>query len=365
MPPGEYVLDITNIRGNPANAFFNNNADRAFSYLPSAATSEITVIARCDADNVGQTVKTTLDAAFTDAGYKNFDVQLGPLSPSFSIADASVGESTGAATLTISLQPAASASTAVSWATADGTATAPADYTASSGTVLFAAGVTSKAVTVPVTDDAVDDPDETFSVTLSGPIGAAVISIISGSATVTIVDDQPPVAADDSYSVPEDQTLSVAALGVLANDTARPGLALTAAKVTDPSSGTLTLSPDGSFTYAPVSVSVQTFTYKANDGTLDSNVATVTINVTQGNRPPVAIDDFYAVTSGQVFTVSAPGVLDNDTDPDGDPLTAVLVTDIPAAEGAVALGTDGFFIYPTFPRSAAWVRRNPVRVLPI
>ena len=144
---GEYVLDITNIRGSPANAFFNNNVDQAFSFATSAAISEITVIARCDAENVGQTVKTTLDAGFS-AGYQDFDVQLAPLSPTFSIADVSVGEGTGAATLTISLQPAASASTAVSWATSDDTATAPADYTASSGTVLFAAGVTSKAVRV-------------------------------------------------------------------------------------------------------------------------------------------------------------------------------------------------------------------------
>ena len=186
---GGYTLDITNMRGNPANAFFNNNVDQPFSYLPSAATSEITVKAQCDPDNVGQTVKTTLDAGFT--GYQNFDVQLAPLSPTFSIADVSVGEGTGAATLTISLQPAATASTAVSWATSDGTATAPVDYTASSGTVLFAAEVTSKAVNVPVTDDAVDEPDETFSVTLSNPTGA---NIGVDTAAVTIVDDDGPPA---------------------------------------------------------------------------------------------------------------------------------------------------------------------------
>ena len=196
-----------------------------------------------------------------------------------------------------------------------------------------------------VTADAVDEPDETFSVTLTNPIGNAVISPTAGSATVTIVDDQPPVAAADGYIVRVDRTLTVDAPGVLANDTAPPGVTLTAIKVTDPISGALTLNPDGSFSYVPVSISVQTFSYKANDGRLDSNVATVTIDVTPGNRPPIASDDFHAVTPGQVLTVPALGVLANDTDPDGDPLTAVLVTDIPAAEGAVALGTDGFFIY--------------------
>jgi VCBS repeat-containing protein len=76
--------------------------------------------------------------------------------------------------------------------------------------------------------------------------------------------------------------------GVLANDTDPEGQVLTAILVTGPSHGTLTLNADGTFTYTPAPNfnGTDTFTYMANDGSLDSNVATVTITVTPVNDPP-------------------------------------------------------------------------------
>ena len=62
------------------------------------------------------------------------------------------------------------------------------------------------------------------------------------------------------------------------------------------------------------------FTYKANDGTADSNVATVTITVNPVNDAPVATDDASRPTRTRTLTVAAPGVLANDTDTDGDAL---------------------------------------------
>ena len=150
---------------------------------------------------------------------------------------------------------------------------------------------------------------------------------------------------DDIYTVRADQTLTVAAPGVLANDITPPGVALTVVKVTDPASGTLTLGSDGGFTYVPVSVGTVTFTYKANDGSLDSEIATVTIDVTPGNSPPVAADDLYDVTHAPALTVAAPGVLANDKDPKTASLTAVLVSDVSADEGVMVLGEDGLVIY--------------------
>ncbi len=61
------------------------------------------------------------------------------------------------------------------------------------------------------------------------------------------------------------------------------------------------------------------------------------------NRPPVAVDDAYAVTGGDVLIVSAPGVLGNDSDPDGDALSAQLVAG--PASGNLVLNPDGSFIY--------------------
>ena len=90
-----------------------------------------------------------------------------------------------------------------------------------------------------------------------------------------------PVAGDDSFSTSEDQPLTVAAPGTLGNDSDTDGDSLTAVLVNGPSNGTLSLSANGSFTYTPNAAfnGTDSFTYKANDGALDSNVATVEIVV--------------------------------------------------------------------------------------
>jgi FtsP/CotA-like multicopper oxidase with cupredoxin domain len=100
--------------------------------------------------------------------------------------------------------------------------------------------------------------------------------------------NEPPVAVDDAYSTKEDKALTVPAPGVLANDTdINANNILTAILVSGPANGKLTLNPDGSFTYTPNLNfnGTDSFTYKANDGVADSNVATVTITVT-----PVLVD---------------------------------------------------------------------------
>ncbi|GGZ93170.1 hypothetical protein GCM10010371_61190 [Streptomyces subrutilus] len=94
-----------------------------------------------------------------------------------------------------------------------------------------------------------------------------------------------PTTANESYGhVGADTPLAVGAPGVLGNDTDPDGSALTASLVTGPAHGTLTLNPNGSFDYQPAGAYVgsDSFTYKATDGTAESNVATVTINVAAG-----------------------------------------------------------------------------------
>ena len=90
-----------------------------------------------------------------------------------------------------------------------------------------------------------------------------------------------PVAVDDAYSTPQDTTLNVSATGVLGNDTDADADPLTAVLDTDVSHGSLTLNSDGSFDYTPTGGynGPDSFTYHANDGTDDSNVATVTVAV--------------------------------------------------------------------------------------
>ena len=94
-----------------------------------------------------------------------------------------------------------------------------------------------------------------------------------------------PVAADDDYSTNEDTELTGS---VLSNDSDVDGTPLTAVKVSDPAHGTLTLNSDGTFTYTPAADynGIDSFTYKANDGIDNSNVATVTITVNAVNDAP-------------------------------------------------------------------------------
>lgn len=126
--------------------------------------------------------------------------------------------------------------------------------------------------------------------------------------TVFAVNDAPPVANNDAYATSEDTALTVAAPGLMGNDTdidndpltvAAPGVlgndtdidgdALTAVLVTGPTHGALTLNANGSFTYTPAVNfnGTDSFTYKANDGTADSGTATVTLTVTPVNDPPL------------------------------------------------------------------------------
>ncbi len=106
-----------------------------------------------------------------------------------SVEDAVVAEGTGASTvltLPVRLVAACGLEVRVAWSTADGTAHAPGDYTAASGTVTLAPGATSSAIAVTVVGDATPELDETVVVTLSGAVNAIVGTT---QATGTILDD--------------------------------------------------------------------------------------------------------------------------------------------------------------------------------
>ena len=101
--------------------------------------------------------------------------------------------------------------------------------------------------------------------------------------------NQAPAATADGYSTKEDTALSVAAAGVLGNDTDLDGNSLSAVLVSGPAHGTLALNANGSFSYTPAGnyAGADSFTYKASDGTLSSNAATVSLTVTAVNDAPV------------------------------------------------------------------------------
>jgi VCBS repeat-containing protein len=174
-----------------------------------------------------------------------------------------------------------------------------------------------------------------------------------GKNDFTITVNSLPAVVVDSYAINEDGVLTVSAPGLLGNDTdADIGTTLTAVtnSVTGPSHGTVVLNGNGSFTYTPTLnySGADSFFYRNNDGFANSNPGQVSITVNAVNDPPVAIADSYSTNEDKLLTVSAPGVLSNDTDPDqGTTLStarsASIVTN--PAHGTLTLNSDGSFTY--------------------
>jgi len=152
-----------------------------------------------------------------------------------------------------------------------------------------------------------------------------------------------PVAVNDTLSAKHDRTTTVAAPGVLANNVLVGG-GFAAVLYSGTTHGTVSLASNGGYTYTPSPgyVGTDQFRYRVDGGLLGiSNVATVTITVT--NAAPVAVNDAYAATTGVQLSVPARGVLGNDSDADGDALTATLVDG--GGNGSLSLSSNGGFSF--------------------
>ena len=174
----------------------------------------------------------------------------------------------------------------------------------------------------------------------------------SNEATVTIAVLQPnnvPIATNDIYNTEKDLPLAVLAPGVLGNDNDldTPTIGRTAHLIGGPShAASFSLKPDGSFDYAPQPnfIGTDSFTYKVNDGTNDSNVAMVTIAVIAPDTFPVAKNDSEHTNEDAATSIPVPGVLGNDSIALLTAPIAVLVSG-PTRALSFALNADGSFNY--------------------
>ncbi|GAB5388064.1 MAG: tandem-95 repeat protein [Alphaproteobacteria bacterium] len=150
-----------------------------------------------------------------------------------------------------------------------------------------------------------------------------------------------PVAQNDSFTVAEDQTASGS---VLLNDSDVDSDGLTTSLVSGASNGQLVLNSNGTFSYTPAAHfnGTDSFTYRVSDGDGGTDTATVTLTVTPVADAPVANADLF--TGGEDDAEPVFGnVLDNDSDADGDTLTASLVSG--TSNGDLTLNSDGSFSY--------------------
>ncbi len=154
-----------------------------------------------------------------------------------------------------------------------------------------------------------------------------------------------PIAADDEYITAENSPLTVANPGVLENDLDKDLHELTAVLNTPPEHGTLTLHTDGGFIYTPTLnyFGTDSFTYFANDGLDNANEATIIITVTNVNNLPTASNDVYTASVYHPLHIPAPGLLENDSDADDDPIEINSYGN--TALGALTVWENGRFAY--------------------
>jgi large repetitive protein len=168
-----------------------------------------------------------------------------------------------------------------------------------------------------------------------GQGGTATATI---SVNVTPVND-PPIATNDVFTMDEDTT---ARIPVLSNDVDLDGDPLTVTAATSPN-GTVTINPDGtiSFTPAPNFFGPATITYTISDGRGGASTATVTVNVRDVQEAPVDADETVFAVGGAPRTIA---VLDNATDPEGNPLS-VFFAAVTSGPGTVVINADGTITY--------------------
>ncbi len=185
-----------------ANITFTGTATRAASadYTSSAATisipagstsGSVTLTINDDAiyegnETIIATLSSPTNATLGSTTAQTVTINDNETLPALSIANTTVNENAGTATLTVTMDHASASTVTVDYSTSDETATAPADYTATSGTLSFTAGQTSKTFTVPIINDSLYEANETFTAFLASPSGA---TITTATATVTINDN--------------------------------------------------------------------------------------------------------------------------------------------------------------------------------
>ncbi|MEO8035406.1 MAG: IPTL-CTERM sorting domain-containing protein, partial [Acidobacteriota bacterium] len=277
------------------------------------------------------------DLAVANLSSNNVSILLNSATPgalSLSIGWVTVEAAGGTATITVTRTGGSDCSVTVNYATADATAVAGSDYSATSGTLTFGPGVLSQSFTIPILNDSINEAMETFTVTITNPTGGATL-LAPTVATVWIVDDDPlPALSINNVTQAEGNSgtsnfvFTVALTGstaqtvtvnyATANGTATAGSDYTA------TGGTLTFTPG---------VTTQTVSVPVAGDTVNETNETFTVNLS-------------APVNATITTATGTGTIVND---DGAP--TLLIDNVTQAEGNS--GTSNFVFTVTLAGSTA------------
>ncbi|MCC6156389.1 MAG: PKD domain-containing protein, partial [Candidatus Hydrogenedentes bacterium] len=186
----------------------------------------------------------------------------------FENAAYSVDEGVGTTLITVTLDVTSSVPVTVSYASADGDAVAPSDYSAISGTLVFTPGVIVQTIALSINDDALDELNEGFTVTLSAPVSTTLGTLTQ--AAMTIIDDDAAPAVQfslDDYSAAENAGSTVIRAVLSAQSGLTVGVAYSSSDVTANTPADY-IGQSGVLTFAP-GTTVQTFTLTLVDDALD------------------------------------------------------------------------------------------------
>ncbi|WP_374500283.1 putative Ig domain-containing protein [Pseudoxanthomonas sp.] len=265
--PGGVTFDIATANGSATAGVDYVTSSLTGQTIP-AGSSTYTFTVQVNGDTANEPSETffvnvtnVVNAVVVDGQGVGTVVNDDPL-PSLSIDDVSVVEGNAGtvnAVFTLTLSAASGQTVSVNYATADGTATQPADYTSTSGSLTFTPGQTTRTLTVPVIGETVPEANETFFVNLSGAINA---TISDNQGVGTITNDDVPVTVSPG-TLPNGTVATAYSQTITASGGTGPyGFAVTAGALP----AGLTLSPGGALTGTPSAGGTFNFTVTATDG---------------------------------------------------------------------------------------------------
>ncbi len=338
-----------------------SNAAGGYQVQVPAGTYQVTFSAAGWASPITKTFTISAQNVKVDANTRT-DFALQPPMPSvsFSTGSFTFSEAGGAQAITVRLSNAYNSTVTVRYATSNGSAASGSDYTATSGTLTFAPGETSKTFSIPIINDVLVEPSETIQLTLSAPVSATLGT--QRTATVSITDNDVPTVSFSQASKSASEATTSASFTVTLSSASTKSVTVKYALAnggTATSGADFTL-PAGTLTFAPGEVSktiaftIANDTQDENDETLKiglstpsnatlGSVSVATYTIVDNDASPAARFDFRTATGAPTSTVDASESTSRITVPiilsaaAGRPITV----NISAATGGTAiLGTD-------------------------